>query len=331
MAPKVLIYAEQAEEYFALLKPQFPEVEFFPAYSREAAQPVIADVEVIFTLAHVIPRALLAQARSLKWLQSMTTGTDALIGVLPSHVLLTSCRGAHGPQMSELALLYMLALNRNLLRMLKAQAECKWDRYAQPVLEGKTIVIVGVGYLAEHLAARCKLFGMRVLGVSGAPRTLPDFTAVRTTRIYFRPICPARTPDRSNVTFYASAAAAQADFLVLLVPYAKETHHLVDSEVLAAMKPTAFLINLARGGVLDEAAFIAHMRAGRIAGAALDVFNKQPLPADSPLWHLPNVIITPNVGGHSERFVEQTLAIAIPNLRAFLEGRIGDMQNVVPH
>ncbi len=312
MAPKVLIYAEQAEEYFALLKPQFPEVEFFPAYSREAAQPVIADVEVIFTLAHVIPRALLAQARSLKWLQSMTTGTDALIGVLPSHVLLTSCRGAHGPQMSELALLYMLALNRNLLRMLKAQAECKWDRYAQPVLEGKTIVIVGVGYLAEHLAARCKLFGMRVLGVSGVPRTVPDFD-----EIY------PRTALR--------AAAAQADFLVLLVPYAKETHHLVDSEVLAAMKPTAFLINLARGGVLDEAAFIAHMRAGRIAGAALDVFNKQPLPADSPLWHLPNVIITPNVGGHSERFVEQTLAIAIPNLRAFLEGRIGDMQNVVPH
>jgi D-2-hydroxyacid dehydrogenase (NADP+) len=312
MAPKVLIYAEQAEKYFALLKPQFPQVEFFRAYSREAAQPVIADVEIIFTLAHVIPRELLAQARSLKWLQSMTTGTDALMGVLPSHILLTSCRGAHGPQMTELALLYMLTLNRNFLRMLKAQAECKWDRYAQPVLEGKTVVIVGVGYLAEHLAARCKLFGMRVLGVSAQPRRLPDFDEIH-----------PRTALRE--------AAAQADFLVLLVPYSQETHHLVDAEVLAAMKPTAFLINLARGGVLDEAAFVAHMRAGRIAGAALDVFNKQPLPAESPLWHLPNVIITPNVGGHSDRFVEQTLAIAVPNLRMFLEGRISEMRNVVPH
>ncbi|HXF89723.1 MAG TPA: D-2-hydroxyacid dehydrogenase [Xanthobacteraceae bacterium] len=312
MTCKVLIYAEQAEEYFARLKPQFPEVEFFPAYSRAAALPVIADVEAIFTLAHVIPRDLLAQARSLKWLQSMTTGTDALIGVLPSHILLTSCRGAHGPQMSELAFLYMLALNRNFLRMMKAQAEARWDRYAQPVLEGKTVVIVGVGYLAEHLAARCKLFGMRVLGVTTEPRKLPDFDHIL-----------PRTALRE--------AAAQADFLVLLVPYSQETHHLVDGAVLAAMKPTAFLINLARGGVLDEAAFVAHMRAGRIAGAALDVFNKQPLPPDSPLWHLPNVIITPNIGGHSDRFVEQTLAIAIPNLRAFLDGRIGDMQNVVPH
>lgn len=312
MAPKVLIYAEQAEEYFARLKPQFSEVKFFPAYSLAAAQPIIADVEVIFTLAHVIPRELLAQARSLKWLQSMTTGTDALIGVLPSHILLTSCRGAHGPQMSELAFLYMLALNRNFPRMMKAQAEGRWDRYAQPVLDGKTVVVVGVGYLAEHLAGCCKQFGMRVLGVSGKPRKLPNFDAIL-----------PRTALRE--------AAAQADFLVLLVPYSKETHHLVDADVLSAMKSTAFLINLARGGVLDEAAFVAHMRAGRIAGAALDVFNKQPLPADSPLWHLPNVIITPNVGGHSDRFVEQTLAIAIPNLRAFLEGRISDMQNVVPH
>ncbi|HWP26899.1 MAG TPA: D-2-hydroxyacid dehydrogenase [Xanthobacteraceae bacterium] len=312
MATKVLIYAEQADEYFARLKPQFPDVEFFPAYSPAAAEPIIADVEVIFTLAHVIPRELLAQARSLKWLQSMTTGTDALIGVLPSHILLTSCRGAHGPQMSELAFLYMLALNRNFTRMLQAQAERRWDRYAQPVLEGKTIVIVGIGYLAEHLAARCKLFGMRVLGVSGAPRNLPDFDAIF-----------PRTALRE--------AAALADFLVLLVPYSAQTHHLIDGAVLAAMKPTAFLINLARGGVLDETAFVAHIRAGKLAGAALDVFTTQPLPADSPLWHLPNVIITPNVGGHSDRFVEQTLTIVIPNLRAFLDGRIDDMQNVVPH
>jgi phosphoglycerate dehydrogenase-like enzyme len=312
MTTKVLIYSEQAEEYLAQLKPQFPRVEFYAAFSREAAQPVIAEVDVIFTLAHVIPRDLLAQARSLKWLQSMTTGTDALIGVLPSHILLTSCRGAHGPQMSELAFLYMLALNRNFARMLQAQAACRWDRYAQPLLEGKTAVIVGVGYLAEHLAARCKLFGMRVIGVSGKPRQHPDFDAIL-----------PRTALRE--------AAAQADFLILLVPYTAETHRLVDGAVLAAMKQTAFLINLARGGVLDEAAFVAHMRAGKLAGAALDVFTKQPLPADSPLWCLPNVIITPNVGGHSDRFVEQTLAIAVPNLRAFLEGRLGDMQNVVPH
>src|SRR6185312_14580497 len=112
--------------------------------------------------------------------------------------------------------------------------------------------------------------------------------------------------------------AARADFLMLLVPYAPETHHLINRDVLAAMKPSAFLINLARGGVLDEAALIEHLRAGKIAGAALDVFSPQPLPPDSPLWQMPNVIITPNVGGRSDVFVQQTLTIIEPNLRAFV-------------
>jgi phosphoglycerate dehydrogenase-like enzyme len=312
MPSKVLIYAEQAKDYFARLTRQFPGVEFCPAYSRAEAEAVIADVDVIITLAHVIPRDLIARARSLKWVQSMTTGTDALIGVLPSHVLLTSCRGAHGPQMSELAILYMLALNRNFVRMNKAQGEHRWDRYAQPILQGKTIVIVGIGVLAEHLAERCKLFGMTVIGVSAGRKEAPHFDEVH---------------PRSTLR----QLAGRADFLVLLVPYAKDAHHLVDADVLAAMKPSSFLINLARGGVLDEAALVAHMRAGKIAGAALDVFNAQPLPPESALWDLPNVIITPNVGGHSDRFVQQTLDVAIPNLRAYFEGRLQDMRNLVEH
>ncbi len=312
MELKVLIYAEQSKDYFDRLKPQFPHVDFYPAYSREQAAIVIADVEVIFTLAHVIPRDLIPQARSLKWLQSMTTGTDALIGVLPPQVLLTSTRGVHGPQMSELAFLHMLALNRKFVRMNEAQSKSTWDRHAQPLLEGKTIVIVGLGILAEHLAARCKLFGMCVLGVSSGRKSAPNFDEVFS---------------RASLR----EAAARADFLMLLVPYSKETHHLVNAEVLATMKPSAFLINLARGGVLNEAAFVKHMKAGRIAGAALDVFSQQPLPPESELWHLPNTIITPNVGGHSDIFVEQTLSVAIPNLRAYIEGRQKDMRNIVVH
>ena len=180
------------------------------------------------------------------------------------------------------------------------------------MLEGKTIVIVGLGILAEHLAARCKLFGMTVLGVSGGRKTAPNFDEVH-----------PRTALRQ--------VAARADFLLLLVPYSKETHHLIDADVIAAMKPSAFLINLARGGVLDEAALAAALKAGKIAGAGLDVFSQQPLPPESPLWHVPNLIITPNVGGHSDKFVEQTLAVATPNLRAYIEGRQKDMRNIVAH
>jgi phosphoglycerate dehydrogenase-like enzyme len=244
--------------------------------------------------------------------QSLTTGTDALMGVLPPHVLLTSTRGVHGPQMSELAFLHMLALNRNFARMHHSQAAGKWDRYPQPLLDGKTIVIVGLGILAEHLAARCKLFGMMVIGVSSGRKDAPNFDEVHS---------------RDNLI----KVAARADFLMLLVPYSKETHHLINADVLAAMKPTAFLINLARGGVLDEQALIAQLKAGKIAGAGLDIFSTQPLPPESPLWHLPNVIITPNVGGYSDTFAEQTLAVVAPNLRAFIAGRHKDMRNLVPH
>src|SRR4029079_14092308 len=100
---------------------------------------------------------------------------------------------------------------------------------------------------------------------------------------------------------------------------------------IAAMKPSAFLINLARGGVLDEAALIEHLQAGKIAGAGLDVFSVQPLLPDNPLWRMPNVIITPNVGGRSDKFVAQTMTILEPNIQAFIDGRMKDMLNIIPH
>jgi phosphoglycerate dehydrogenase-like enzyme len=312
MPLKVLILDEHAPDYFAHLARQFPGVVFYPARGPEDAKGFVAEAEIIIAVAHKLPHELIKAARSLKWVQALSTGTDALIGALPPHVLLTSTRGVHGPQMSELAFLHMLALNRNFARMHQSQTEGKWDRHPQPMLEGKTIVIVGLGILAEHLAARCKLFGMRVIGVSSGRKDAPNFDEVHRRESLIK-------------------VAARADFLMLLVPYSKDTHHLVNADVLSAMKPSAFVINLARGGVLDEAALIAHLKAGKIAGAGLDVFSAQPLPPESPLWHLPNVIITPNVGGYSDKFVEQTLAIVEPNLQAYLDGRTKDLINLVAH
>ena len=275
---------------------------------------MIGGVEVIMGLGHHIPAALIAKAKALKWVQALTTGTDSLTapGVLPPHVLLTSTRGIHGPQMSELAFLNMIALARDLRKMQRNQAEGKWEQWGQPILEGKTIVIVGLGLLAEHLAERCKLFGMNVIGVSSGRAKAPHFDEVH---------------PRSEL----AKLAGRADFLMLLVPYSKETHHLINRNVLAAMKPTAFLINLARGGVLDESALIEHLQAGKIAGAGIDIFSTMPLPPDNPLWRMPNVIITPNIGGRSDRFVEQTMSVLEPNLAAFIDGRLKDLRNLVAH
>ena len=314
MTAEVLILFHDAHEYVGRLQKRFPAVAFHAAHHDHEAKAVIADVDVIMGLGHHLPAALLAAAPKLKWVQALTTGTETLTapGVLPKHVILTSTRGIHGPQMTELAFLNMIALARDFRRMLRSQAEAKWDQWNQPILDGKTIVIVGLGLLAEHLAERAKLFGMQVIGVSNGRRQAPHFDEV-VSRDALKKV------------------AARADFLILLVPYAPETHHLISGDVLAAMKPSAFLINLARGGVLDEAALIEHLRAGKIAGAALDVFAKQPLPPDSPLWAMPNVIITPNVGGRSNVFVEQTLTVIEPNLQAYVDGRLGELRNVVPH
>ena len=314
MPVQVLILHHDAQQYRGRLERSFTAIAFHAFEHATEAKAAAAGVEVIIGLGHHIPNDMIKSARALKWIQALTTGTETLTapGVLPPHVLLTSTRGIHGPQMSEIAFLFMIALNRDLNRMRRNQADAKWDQWNQPILEGKTAVIVGLGVLAEHLAERCKLFGMTTIGVSGGRREAPHFDEVH--------------PRES-----LAQLAARADFLVLLVPYSKETHHLAGRDVLAAMKPTAFLINIARGGVLDEDALIAHLQAGKIAGAGIDIFSRQPLPPDNPLWRMPNVIITPNIGGRSDVFVEQTLTIIEPNLRAFTEGRLNDMRNVVAH
>jgi phosphoglycerate dehydrogenase-like enzyme len=314
MPTKVLIIHFNAQQYRERLAKRFPMVEFHAVEHGEDAEPTIAGIDVIMGLGHHIPPALIAKAKTLKWVQALTTGTETLTapGVLPPHVLLTSTRGIHGPQMSELAFLNMIALNRDFRKMQRNQAEGKWDQWNQPILEDKTIVIVGLGILAEHLAERCKLFGMNVIGVSGGRAKAPYFDEVH--------------PRTELVKL-----AARADFLMLLVHYSKETHHLINRDVLAAMKPTAFLINLARGGVLDEAALIEHLQAGKIAGAGIDIFSKMPLPPDNPLWRMPNVIITPNIGGRSDKFVAQTMTVLEPNLQAFIDGRLKDLRNLVAH
>jgi D-2-hydroxyacid dehydrogenase (NADP+) len=314
MPAQVLILHHDAQQYRDPLSASFPDVTFHAVHHGAEAKPFAPELDVIIGLGHHIPPELIKSSPKLKWVQALTTGTETLTapGVLPPHVLLTSTRGIHGPQMSELALLDMIALNRNFRAMQRNQAAAKWEGWNQPILHGRTVVVVGLGILAEHLAERCKLFGMKTIGISSGRSRAPHFDEVL---------------PREALT----QAAARADFLVLLAPYSPATHRMISREVLAAMKPTAFLINLARGGVLDETALTELLQAGRIAGAAIDVFSTQPLPPDNPLWTMPNVIITPNIGGRSETFVEQTLTIVEPNLRAFLEGRLKDLQNLVAH
>ncbi|HTC51909.1 MAG TPA: D-2-hydroxyacid dehydrogenase [Steroidobacteraceae bacterium] len=292
----------------------FPGIALFATNDRTEALRHLADAEAIIAHHFQFDEAMLTAAPQLRWIQSLTTGTDAILKLraLRAQVTVTSTRGMHGPQMSELVFLQMLALCRDFPQMLGNQAVHLWKRWPQPLLWGKTIVIVGVGAIAEALAPRCKAFGMTVYGVSGTPRVTTGFD-----RIFARSELPQ--------------SAALADFLVLIVPHSPQTENLVDASVLSAMKPTAFLINVARGGVLDEGALMRALHDKRLAGAALDVFREQPLPPDHPLWREERVIITPLIGGMSDVYLDQAYPIVRLNLERFLAGEIERMSNIVPH
>jgi phosphoglycerate dehydrogenase-like enzyme len=218
--------------------------------------------------------------------------------------------GLHGDSVPEAAVMLMLALARDLPRAMRQRNARKWERYPSQLLKGKTVGIFGVGAIARSLAPKCKSFGMTVIGITSSPRGMSGFDRM------------VRREDLEE-------AVRDLDFLVLLTPYTRETHGIVGAKVLAAMKPSAFLVNLARGGIVDEDALVRALREKRLAGAALDVFATEPLPADHPLWSMDNVIVTPHLGGFHDQYAEEALPTVVENFRKFLTGDVKNMINVV--
>ncbi len=296
---EVLVLDQEAQFYAAELAKVAVAAQVRAATSEAEALKVCASAEVLVALAPVVTQRLISAMPRLKFIQALTTGTDNLATLtLPADITIASMRGMHGPQMAELAFLAMMALSRDLTKMQVNQRARPWTRWPQPLLLGKAIVRVGVGTISEALAHRAKAFGMQVIGVSDARTHVPDFDEIM--------------PRHALAT-----AAARADFLIVLAPLTPATRGMINAGVLAAMKKSAFLINIARGPVVDEAALIMALRSGHPAGAALDVFEIEPLPATSPLWEMPNVIITPHIGGMSDIYARQALPILIENLRAW--------------
>jgi phosphoglycerate dehydrogenase-like enzyme len=312
--PRVLFAHRDFAYFVPKLRQNFPELDILTAMDLPQADDKLREAEVIVATGHAFNDERLARAGKLEWIHAMTTGTDAIVGArtLKSEVVVTNTRGIHGPQMSEMAFMYMLNLARRYRAMLENQKLHVWQRWDQVRLYGKTVAIVGIGLIAEALAPRCKAFGMTVLGITRTPRQVPGF-------------------DRMYAYEELAHVAALADFLVLLAPSSPETENMIDAKVLAAMKPTAFLVNLARGALCDENALIAALRERRIGGAGLDVFRTEPLPEDSPFWDLENVMITAHCSGSSDDNLALTWPIIETNMKCYLQKRPQDMINVVPH
>lgn len=307
----ILIATPDAGDYKKDLEARFPEIPMYAVISEEDIRHHVEKMDILVTIFRVSDE-LLKQAVNLKWIQALTTGVNYIINrpSLRKEVIVTSCRGIHGPQMSEMAFLLMLALNRNFPQVVRNQDQRIWERWPGKLLYQKKIGILGVGVIGEEIARKCKAFGMTVFGMDIVRREIDSVD------FFYGP------EDLPQV-------AKEVDYLILVAPSTPETLKIVGTKVLSSMKPTAFLINIARGELVDEEALIQALETGEIAGAALDALSIEPLPKDHPLWRTRNVIITPHVGGMSDIYREQVMPIIEENLRRFLRGERRNLINYI--
>ncbi len=279
---------------------------------RDAMQAALADVEIA---AGWPIGALLDRMPNLRWYQQWAAGTDWLAqhpAAAAAPFVLTNASGVHPVQIGEHVFALLLAWVRRLPAAVQAQAAHTWTPMAGESLGElyeKTLLMVGAGAIGRRIVALGAAFGMRVSAVRGHPETpVPGAEAV---------YGPERLRD----------ALARADFVVLAPPLTAATRGMIGPAELAAMKRNAFLVNVGRGALIRQDALVHALATGQIAGAGLDVVDPEPLPADSPLWALPNVILTAHYAGASPRYYERAMAIFLDNLRRYRAGQ--PLRNVV--
>ncbi|HNP70305.1 MAG TPA: D-2-hydroxyacid dehydrogenase [Kouleothrix sp.] len=249
-------------------------------------------------------------APNLRWVQATSAGIGQFVRRMGYEqsmpgVVFTTASGVHAKPLAEFCVLAMLAFGKGLRRMIEDQRRKHWERYAGTDLDGRTLGIVGVGSIGTEVARLGQALGMTVIGtkrtVAGA-----DLGALHLDALY--------TPDE------LAEVLRRAEFLVIVTPHTDETEKLISAAELALMPQGAVLINIGRGAVVDEPALIEALRSGQLGGAALDVFEHEPLPADSPLWSLQNVLVSPHSGSTSDRENSRLTELFSENLRRFLAG-----------
>jgi D-2-hydroxyacid dehydrogenase (NADP+) len=299
-------------DYRDRLRAKFPGVKIDLVDHHTKAAAFMAEADALITFGPMLCDEVFHNAPRLKWVQALGTGVDNLVDLpsLPKSAVITNLHGIHGAPMSESAIGSMLLLSRRMHHSVRAQDQQQWVRWPSTLLHNKTAGIFGVGAIAEALAPRLKALGMKVVGISSGMRTVAGFDEMR-----------ARDP--------LPGAVRDLDYLVLLTPLTPATRGIVGKTVLDAMKPTSYLVNLARGGVVDEAALLEALQQRRIAGAAIDVFVEEPLPRDHGFWALDNVFLTPHLGGFCDVYIDHAMPAIETNMRAFLSGEIDRMVNVV--
>jgi phosphoglycerate dehydrogenase-like enzyme len=290
--------------------------------AEEVREALGEGTEVLYTF-HP-PDDLLSKAPRLRWVQLHSAGADHLLGhpIMKSNVLITTSSGIHATPIAEYVFASMLAWSRRLPKMLYYQhrrewPQGRWDIFVGQELRGATLGIVGYGSIGREVGRIGKCFGMRVVA------TKRSVGEVRDTgyRVSGTGDPEAQVLDRIYPPERLAEMLAECDFVLISLPLTPETQGLIGEEELWAMKPNAYLVNVSRGDIVDEIALIKALQEGWIAGAGLDVFEKEPLPPDSPLYDLDNVILSPHVAGFSPHYDERASDLFAENLRRYLTGQ----------
>jgi len=292
-----------------------PQMERFfpgrPVVCWSSAEEFAAGIGTVeYLLALDPPRQYWDRAVRLRLIQCLGAGVDGVLPApdLPPSVRVANNRGNSAPSMAEFALALILALLKRLPGAMAAQREHRWQRFLPQTLEGRTLGILGLGAIGQALAQRARALGMRVIATQRTPK-------------------PHAQVERIHPPEGTGQVVAEADILVILLPLTPETRGLLSASLLEAMKPGAYVVDLARGGILDEAALCRCLESGALAGAALDVFAQEPLPPESSLWEAPNLLLTPHVAGAFPELLERALAAFAENVARLERGE--EIRNAV--
>jgi phosphoglycerate dehydrogenase-like enzyme len=313
-SPRVLLVHDRAEVHVDILQSRFPDLELAICADPSALQETLARFrpEVVFSFKfnvnEPLPHEAILDCASVRWVHVAGAGIDHVCAWDGDRVTLTNSAGVLSPYMAEYVVSAMLMVNVGFPQYRARQRRRQWRQHAWRPIDQRTALLVGLGRIGGRVAARAKQNGMTVLGVRLKNEPVPNVD-----ELY--------PPDELE------AAAARADFVCLHVPLTDATRGIVDARILQRMGPTAWLINAARGPVVNEADLIAALETNQIGGAILDVFDTEPLPKDSPLWNLDNAWITPHVSDSIADWERPMCELFCDNLERFIAAK--DLKNVV--
>ena len=276
----------------------------FVALNEKEARMHIPDADIIAGFPMTFPS--LASAKKLKWLHSFSAGVDRVLvpEVMDAPILVSNSSGIHATPIAEHLIGFMLLFTRGFYRTFRNQEKRIWNKDETiSELGGKTVLIAGLGDIGMETARLCHAFGARVLAIARSRKEQPDFV------------------DELKTGVYLDKMLSKADFIAICLPHTNKTHHLFDIKKFKLMKKSAIVMNIGRGGIINEKDLIEALRKKIIGGAGLDVTEVEPLPKSSPLWNIENVVITPHHSGLSEKYMDRAIELFCENLKLYVQGK----------